>query len=193
MVDDIKKFETDIQNLESVLNNLSESDKRKWEGFISLNLLQDNLKEFRKTKTQIAQLNRAYKAYLDAIVQIYAKFTNDNANEIKARNKSEALSKALNWNMRRFQRDVTTKAMMNVKIHKELESRREYAVKLAENLKSNLNLKTIAGLGKNALGIENGLVPEIEKILIGLRENSKQATQAQNDFANNLKIILNQS
>ncbi|XP_031623649.1 uncharacterized protein LOC116340985 [Contarinia nasturtii] len=192
LVDDIKKFETDIKSVETILNSLSEGDKRKWQGFISLNLLQENLKEFQTTRTQIAQLNRSYKAYFDAIVQIFIKFKNDNANEIKKRNKADALQKLLNWNMKRFQRDMTTKAMMNVKVHKELESRRNYAAKLAESLKSNFSMKAIAGLGKNDLVIENGLVPQIRNILIGLKENAKKAVQAQNDFAEHLKRILNQ-
>lgn len=190
LIEDLKNFEFAINNFENNLKNLNEGDKRKWEAFISLKLLQDNLNEFKSIKIQISQLNHAHKDYQDAIVQIFGKFIRDHEDEIKERKKSDVLKSSLNSYLKHFQKDFTLKAMMNVKVHKELECRTVYATKLGNILKDNTDLKATVKLGKNVLVIESGNVPEIRMLLTGLKKQSKQATTAQKDFEGKLKQLL---
>lgn len=188
--EDLNKFETEINNFKEILSNLKEGDKRKWQGFISLNLLEDNLKEFQATKNKIFQLKRTHKTYQDFINQVYEKFTKDHANEIKRRKKVELLKGTRNLYSKRFLRDCLVISIICIKTHKELEDRTAYASELTKILKNNEDMKAIVGLGKNILAIDSGNVPVIRNHLVTLKGLSQQVAKMQNEFEGTLQELL---
>ncbi|XP_031624163.1 uncharacterized protein LOC116341325 [Contarinia nasturtii] len=188
--EDLSKFEAEINKFNIILNNLKEGNKRKWQGFISFNLLEDNLKEFRATKTKISLLKRTHRTYQDSINGVYDKFIKDHAKEIKQRKKAELLKGTRNLYSKRFLRDCLVISIINIKTHKELEDRTAYATELTGILKNNVDMKAIIALGKNILAIDSGNVPAIRNHLATLKGLSQQVAKMQNEFEGTLQELL---
>lgn len=193
--EDFKRFEAEINNVENILKSLGETDRRKWEGFIYHKLLQDNLAILKSMKNILLQLQKTYLLFPKSIAKIYGEFINKYEKAIKQKQKSQLMQTTLNSCMNHFQKDMTLRAIINGKLHKELGARTSYAEKLSNAFQQNTsqsNLSKIAAEGKKILSIDSGTsqIPKIRKDLTELKRRAQNVAKVQTEFGDNLKKLL---
>lgn len=186
--EDLSKFRAKIEIVENIVKGLEKDDKRITGTNMIVKLIQNHLEDLKTKISQIVRMKNNYLAYQHLVNKVYFDFKTTNENDIKSRNKIQALESSLEEIMKKIEKDTKLVDKLELIAHKEIECRRNYVTKLQEILESNTKFGSVAQAGElcgNLLKIDN----QLKQITI----LSTPQHEIQTNFGENLKKLLYQA